>query len=83
MQRIVIAMGLAAGLSVPAVAEESCESQVNALLEQVRASKQLSDWEKTEFTDTLKTALQQESDEGTDACLATVEEVKVDLDIEK
>jgi hypothetical protein len=83
MQRILIAMGLAAGLSVPAVAEESCESQVNALLEHVRASKQLSDSEKNAFVDTLNTALQQETDEGTEACLATVEGVKVDLDIDE
>ncbi|MEJ8571456.1 hypothetical protein [Microbaculum marinum] len=87
MQRLLIVTGLAAGLvaglSLPALAEDSCETQVNALLEHVRASAKLSDSEKTAFVDTLNTALQQQTDEGTEACLATVDEVKVDIDIDE
>lgn len=83
MQRILIAMGLAAGLSVSVAAQESCEAQVSALMDHVRASTKLSDSEKGAFVDTLNTALQQQSDEGAEACLATVEEVKVDLDIDE
>src|SRR5690606_1999461 len=81
MTRIFLAILFAAGLSAPALAQSECGQEVNEIWAAVQQS-QLEEDQKNQVGQVLQQAQMQEEQGDAEACMQTVDQVKVALGME-